>query len=267
MTNYNKIRERLRHLSENKACSTREIAKKAGIEPSNMLKMLKGQQTITAKTLKKISAAYGISEEWLRTGNGKPENQFKDKNKMEIKIKKLRRDAVMPMRAHATDAGFDLTAVSRVFDCEGNVTYGTGLAFDIPEGYVGLIFPRSSICKKDLALSNAVGCVDSGYHGEVMAKFRPTLVVCDKGSQGRDGNDYLGTNQTDWETQFVTFHGRDGRYPDIEDGALPFQPRLYEVGERIAQLIVMPIPQVEFVEVDDLGESERGTGGYGSSGL
>ena len=79
MTNYDKIRERLRHLSENKAYSTSEFAKKAGIEPSNMLKMLKGQQTITAKTLKKISAAYGINEEWLRTGNGEPDAPREEK--------------------------------------------------------------------------------------------------------------------------------------------------------------------------------------------
>ena len=231
MTNYDKIRERLRHLSENKAYSTSEFAKKAGIEPSNMLKMLKGQQTITAKTLKKISVAYGISEEWLRTGKGKTENQFKDKNKMEIKIKKLRKDAVMPRKAHATDAGFDLTAVSRVFDCEGNVTYGTGLAFDIPEGYVGLVFPRSSNAKKDLILSNSVGVIDSGYRGEISLKFKPSSVI---------------------------------EKPDL--AYIPESIAKYEIGDRIGQIIIMPYPEIEFVEVDELGESERGTGGYGSTG-
>ncbi len=55
------------------------------------------------------------------------------------------------------DAGMDLTATSRHFDAEGNVVYGTGLAFEIPEGHVGLIFPRSSNAKKDLILTNSVG--------------------------------------------------------------------------------------------------------------
>lgn len=185
---------------------------------------------------------------------------------MKVKIKRLHEDAVMPKKAHATDAAFDLVATSRVFDDEGNVTYGTGLAFEIPEGYAGLVFPRSSICRKDLSLSNAVGVIDAGYRGEVTAKFRPTLVVANRDTVGKDKDDYHGREETDWEKQLVTFNGRMETYPDVGKGYLPFPPRMYEAGDRIAQMIIMPFPQVEFEEAESLSETERGEGGYGSTG-
>ena len=80
---------------------------------------------------------------------------------MKVKIKKLNENAVIPSYSKQGDAGMDLVATSKIFDKYGNVEYGTGLAMEIPEGYVGLIFPRSSICKQDLSLSNAVGVIDS----------------------------------------------------------------------------------------------------------
>ena len=141
---------------------------------------------------------------------------------MKVKIKKLNENAVKPFKAHETDAGFDLVATSRILDEHGAIVYGTGLAFEIPQGYVGLLYPRSSIAKKDLLLSNAVGVLDAGYRGEVMFKFKPSLAVS--------------------------------------------QPRMYNVGERIGQLIIQPIPQIEFEWSDELSDSERGAGGYGSTG-
>lgn len=140
---------------------------------------------------------------------------------MKVRIKKTIDSAVLPSKAHADDAGFDLTAISVEEDRKRNiVSYGTGLAFEIPKGYVGLIFPRSSVYKHQISLSNCVGVIDSGYRGEVSFKFR------------------------------------------IE------QPHIsrYTVGDRIGQLIIMPYPEIEFEEVEDLSETERGTGGYGSSG-
>lgn len=140
---------------------------------------------------------------------------------MKIKVKRLNELAMLPTKAHATDAGFDLYAISKTYDNDGNVVYGCGLAFEIPEGYMGLVFPRSSNAKKSLLLSNSVGVIDSGYRGEVTAKFKRLYPI----SQGE-----------------------------------------YTIGERFAQLIIMPIPAVEFVEAEELSESERGVGGYGSSG-
>lgn len=139
---------------------------------------------------------------------------------MKIKIKKLNKKAVIPHYAKEGDAGMDLTATSVSIDEYGNYSYGTGLAFEIPKGYVGLLFPRSSNCKKDLLLSNSVGVLDSGYRGEVMFKFKNCGL----------------------------------------------QESVYEVGERVGQIIILPYPEIEFISVDELSESERGDGGFGSSG-
>ena len=195
---------------------------------------------------------------------------------VKVKIKRLTENAVVPTKAHPTDAGFDLTATSRVFDEEGNIVYGFGLAFEIPEGYVGLLFPRSSICKKDLTLSNSVGVVDCHYRGEVFAKFRPTLLVVDKPNvsepktiidNGFEPGDYSGSVQTDFSTQEVTFPGRNENYPDIAEGCKPLPPRMYDVGDRCAQMIIIPILHVKIEETEELSETDRGDGGYGYTGL
>lgn len=142
---------------------------------------------------------------------------------MKLKIKKLHSDAVMPSYANPGDAGLDLTAIS--FTQEGDsFVYGTGLAFEIPENHVGLIFPRSSISKYDLILTNHVGVIDSKYRGEVMFKFKSTA------------------------------------------NTIPLFSKAYEIGDRIGQLIVLPHPKMEPEEAGELDNTERGTGGFGSSG-
>lgn len=91
-----------------------------------------------------------------------------------IKIKKLVPEAVIPSYSKDGDAGQDFTAVSKRFDEKGNTIYGCGVAVEILPGFVGLLFPRSSISNYTLSLTNAVGVVDSGYRGEIMCKFKPT---------------------------------------------------------------------------------------------
>ena len=149
---------------------------------------------------------------------------------MEVRIKKLHPNAVIPTYAKDGDAGMDLTAVTKSYDRDGNIVYGTGLAFEIPEGYVGLVFPRSSISSLDITMSNCVGVVDSGYRGEVTAKFKPAMLF------------------------------------NREQRPIILNNRIYNAGERIAQLIITPYPQITFVEADELSQTERGAGGYGSSG-
>jgi dUTP pyrophosphatase len=90
---------------------------------------------------------------------------------MKVKIKKLDERATIPSYAKDGDAGMDLRAIRFQRDSDGNYVYYTGLAFEIPEGYVGLLFPRSSISKTSHFLRNSVGVVDSGYRGEIMFKF------------------------------------------------------------------------------------------------
>lgn len=140
---------------------------------------------------------------------------------MKVKIKKLNPNAVIPSYALDGDAGMDLTAVSMIEDVDGNIVYGTGLAFSIPKGYVGLLFPRSSNAKKDLLLANSVGVLDSGYRGEVTFKFKKHIA-----------------NNT----------------------------KIYALGDRIGQIIILPYPTIEFEESDELSKTERGMGGYGSTG-
>ena len=96
---------------------------------------------------------------------------------MEVKIKKVNPSATIPVYSKSGDAGMDLTAVTLQVTDEGRYIYDTGLAFEIPEGYVGLIFPRSSISKKDLLLTNSVGVIDSGYRGTVKVVFIFTSII------------------------------------------------------------------------------------------
>lgn len=93
-----------------------------------------------------------------------------------VKIKRLHKDSVIPKYSKPGDAGMDLVATSKFYDDFDNVCYGTGLAIEIPEGHVGLLFPRSSISKTDLTLRNSVGVIDSGYRGEITFKFNNILM-------------------------------------------------------------------------------------------
>jgi dUTP pyrophosphatase len=140
---------------------------------------------------------------------------------MEVRIKKLSENAVIPTYAKDGDAGMDLVATRIISNTTFDVSYGTDLAMEIPNGFVGLVFPRSSVRKYELALSNSVGVIDSGYRGELQATFKKT-----------NGLDSLA----------------------------------YKVGDRIAQIMIIPHPPIEFKEVNDLSDTERGDGGFGSTG-
>lgn len=100
---------------------------------------------------------------------------------MELKFKRLSEEAILPIRANRTDAGLDLTATritQELNECGQLILiYHTDLAVEIPEGYVGLLFPRSSVAKKSLTMTNCVGVIDAGYRGEIMSKMRSTTDV------------------------------------------------------------------------------------------
>ena len=164
---------------------------------------------------------------------------------LKIKIKKLHPDAVIPKYTKPGDAGMDLTATSKSHDDNGNTCYGTGLSFEIPDGYVGLLFPRSSNAKKDLLLSNSVGVLDSGYRGELMFKYKKSIRV-----------PYFGTLKLLLSDLGVT-------NSLIVKNCVGEE---YKIGERIGQIIILPYPQIEFEEAEELSDSERNTGGFGSSG-
>lgn len=143
--------------------------------------------------------------------------------KTKLKIKKLTEHAVIPKYAKKGDAAMDLYAVDGAYNPDSDfVEYGTGLSLEIEPGYVGLLFPRSSISKTPLLQANSVGVIDSGYRGEVCVRFKRL----------RDDVQHLE----------------------------------YQAGDRIGQLMIIPYPEIEIEETDELSDSERGTGGFGSSG-
>ncbi len=140
---------------------------------------------------------------------------------MQVKIKKLYPSAVIPKYAKPFDAALDLTTTGIKSETHDYIEFGTGLAFEIPEGFVGLVFPRSSITNKDMMLKNSVGVIDSSYRGEVTLRFK-----------------------------------------EFETGDCSSR---YKVGDRIGQILIIPRPEIEFIEVTELSETERGEKGYGST--
>ena len=137
-----------------------------------------------------------------------------------INIKKTNELAIIPKYAHNTDAGMDLVAVS-MNETDKYIEYDTGIAIEIPKGYVGLVFPRSSVSKLDLVQANSVGVIDSSYRNSIKVRFKKLK----------------------------------------DDGVCVYVP-----GERLAQLIILPYPMIGFNEVEKLSDSDRGLGGFGSTG-
>lgn len=141
-------------------------------------------------------------------------------NTIQVNYTKTHSDAVEPTYAKDGDAGLDLTAISKE-DLGNNMTkFNFGLAFEIPKGYMGCIYPRSSSYKTGQQLTNCVGVIDSGYRGEISAIFH----------KNRSSE------------------------------------KSYEAGDRIAQLIIQEIPKVKLIAVQKLSKTDRGSGGYGSTG-
>jgi dUTP pyrophosphatase len=141
---------------------------------------------------------------------------------IELAVRRLRDEAVVPERAYAGDAGFDLAACDDVELAPGErAVVGTGIAVAIPDGYAGFVQPRSGLAARHgLSVVNAPGLIDSGYRGEISV----VLLNTDRSEAFR-----------------------------------------VEQGMRIAQLVVLPVPELTVVETDELPESERGVRGFGSS--
>lgn len=142
---------------------------------------------------------------------------------MNLKFVKLNNNATIPSYGSKSAAGADL------YSCEGELVFApnetklvhTGIAMEIPEGYVGLIYARSGIAtKRGLAPANKVGVIDSDYRGEIM----------------------------------VALHNHYNQEARIE------------AGERVAQIVITPYIAVNFIQTDSLDETDRGAGGFGSTG-
>lgn len=144
---------------------------------------------------------------------------------MNIKIKKIKENATVPTRGSAYAAGYDLYACAEsdiLINPGETVKIGTGLCFQIPEGYFGGIFARSGLAtKQGLRPPNCVGVIDSDYRGEVI----------------------------------VALHNDSS------------ETRIVSPGDRIAQMIILPFLEVNFIQVNELDSTDRGCGGFGSTGI
>lgn len=140
-----------------------------------------------------------------------------------VNFKKLVEEARLPVKGSSSAACHDVYATSITLDEKRVATYGLGFSTEIPEGWRGVIVPRSNISKHPWILANSIGIVDSDYRGEWMVKFKCV-------------------------SNFIE--------------AAP-----YGVGDRVAQIYFAKNEDVAFAEVEELDQTERGHGGFGSTGL
>jgi len=145
-----------------------------------------------------------------------------------VRIKLLNDLAKMPNYAQDGDVGLDLTATS-LNVTSGYIQLGTGLSFEIPKGYFGLLLPRSSITKSPpgMSLKNSCGVIDSNYRGELIFRFE------------------------------LPYNFRYGVSDEFE---------MPKIGERIGQIIILPHPTINLIESTELTDTNRGSGGFGSTG-
>lgn len=195
--------------------------------------------------------------------------------KLEIRFKKLSKEAVIPTYAHVGDVGMDLTATSVEYDRDNDMyIYHTGLAFESDQHYGIFLFPRSSNRKTDAYMCNHVGIIDSAiYRGEIMVcyKNRTSLEVRAEMEKSRSFfNSILYNSFTITNGNVVEFtwpnavQNAMGSADWIYSDPLNFAP--YKVGDRVAQMVVLPYPDVVLSERAELSETDRGSGGFGSTG-
>lgn len=194
---------------------------------------------------------------------------------LEIKLKKLDKNAIIPEYAHDGDVGMDLTAISVEYDREHDMyIYHTGIAFETDKHYGIFLFPRSSNRKTDAYLCNHVGIADSAiYRGEIILCFknRTSLEVRAEIEKNRcfisrlsyepfttSGGDSIVFN---WSNIAMDAENA-GNW--IYDNPMLYAP--YQVGERVAQMVVLPYPNIKISEREELSETERGSSGFGSTG-
>lgn len=173
--------------------------------------------------------------------------EAREYNKLKIEIVKLNKDAKVPFYSKDGDVGMDLTATSRIMSSDDDtqadyIEYGTGIAIKIPEGYYGMIYPRSSNSKKDLTLCNSVGIIDSNYTGELKLRYKI------------DGT----------YNEFIDFEENEAFVKDANGES--YAQSIYNIGDKIGQLIILPYPTIKFVEVTELQQTNRNSNGFGSTG-
>jgi len=173
-----------------------------------------------------------------------------------VKVKRLHPDAVLPKKAHTDDAGFDLVAAEDVLINPGEtVLVKTGLAFELPPGYEMQIRPRSGVTLKT-KLRVQLGTVDANYRGElgvIVDNISPLL--------------YEANGDVAMTDVVVSIEGHNDDVTFAKTHCFPSGTHYIPKNTRIAQIVIQRLPETEAIEVDELGDSERGTAGFGSSGV
>jgi dUTP pyrophosphatase len=184
---------------------------------------------------------------------------------MQLKIKRLHPDAVIPKYATSGSSGFDLYAIEDVIVKPGEtVKVRTGLSFAIPHGYEIQVRPRSGVsANTKLRVSNTPGTIDADYRGEL-------IVLIDNINQRTDSKttEYqtISGESIETEKEWVC-GGFYGNEIFESHKKVPYGTYIIRKGDRIAQAILCPIVRAEIVEVDELDDTERGAGGFGSTGV
>ncbi|WP_068622121.1 dUTP diphosphatase [Paenibacillus tuaregi] len=185
---------------------------------------------------------------------------------MNVQIKRLHPDAVVPRYAKPGDSGFDLVAVEEVVIAPGETkAVPTGLAFQIPDGYELQIRPRSGVTK-NTKLRVQLGTVDSGYRGEV-------AVIVDNIAHPEYEIDHFENEPYElWTVRHNALHTIDGTgcSPQgnvLTEDTVPVGTYIIRKGGRIAQAVIAPVERATFLVVAELSESERGAGGFGHTGV
>lgn len=192
---------------------------------------------------------------------------------MNIKVKILDNNAKLPVYSTPGSACMDVTCtfIEYMKDIDTYI-FHTGLAFEIPENYVMLIFPRSSNRKTDCYMPNSVGVLDSDYRGELMILFKERNGYFVENASRvfnellQTVNDNIVVNLEDEMIDY--YHKMDTHNFNskiiTEDNNI--KPTPYQIGDKIAQIMIIPYPKVKFEVVNKLSASERGEGGFGSTG-
>ena len=185
-------------------------------------KLKKFEKELTSGEFQDLSIFTELDNLLVTLNNEAKNEMLKDSVILSVKIKKLHSNAIIPTYSKDGDAAMDFFATEIISQTPDRIVYGTGVAMEVPKGFVGLLFPRSSIRKYDLSLANSVGILDSGYRGEIQFTF----------------------NRLNTKSAL----------------------NVYKIGERIGQIMILPHPTINFIESEELSDSERGEGGHGSTG-
>ena len=175
---------------------------------------------------------------------------------MKINFKKLSDTAIAPTKGHYNDAGFDLYA-----DEDATLTYGetrainTNIALELPDGYMADVRPRSGLTR-DTALRVQYGTVDAGYRGGIG-------IICENANYGEDvyyTEKLFGVANAKSDIDFSV---------KANEAVTKWNSMAYHIhrGDKIAQLVIQKIPDIELIEADELNETARGAGGFGSTGV